>query len=239
MTRRGATRKDRKDELLEIYERLTGYFGDLRWWPAPEPFEMMVGAILTQNTAWRNVEKAITALREKNLLAPAALFCIPEDKLAEIIRPSGYYHLKARRLKAFVRFILEEYHGSIVEMNAEDLPLLREKLLGVRGIGPETADSILLYGCGKPVFVSDAYTKRILLRHGIVEEDADYRKIQSLFMNHLPRDLYLFNQFHAMIVNTGKSFCRKRPKCEACPLASMRVERGARHEGDPECHASE
>ena len=214
-------RKGRQGELLEIYEKLTGYFGDLHWWPAAEPFEMMVGAILTQNTAWRNVEKAITALREKNLLAPAALFHLPEDQLAQIIRPSGYYHRKAERLKAFVRFVMEEYGGSISEMSLEELPGLRDKLLGVRGVGPETADSILLYGCRKPVFVSDAYTRRILLRHGIIGEDADYREIQSLFMDHLPPDLYLFNQFHAMIVNTGKGFCRKTPKCAGCPLAIL------------------
>jgi endonuclease III related protein len=215
----------RQDELLEIYERLTGYFGDLHWWPAAEPFEMMVGAILTQNTAWRNVEKAITALREKNLLTPAALFRLPEEDLAQIIRPSGYYHLKAGRLKAFVRFLMEEYGGCVAAMSAEELPGLRNKLLSVRGVGPETADSILLYGCHKPVFVSDAYTRRILLRHGIIPDDVKYHEIQLLFMENLPPDVHLFNQFHAMIVNTGKSFCRKTPQCTSCPLAILRAEK--------------
>jgi endonuclease-3 related protein len=214
----------RQEELLEIYERMTGYFGDLHWWPAAEPFEMMVGAILTQNTAWRNVERAITALREKNLLTPAALFHLPEDQLAQMIRPSGYYHLKAGRLKAFVRFMMEGYGGSVQEMSAEEPTGLREKLLGVHGIGPETADSILLYGCHKPVFVSDAYTRRILIRHSIIGDDADYREIQSLFMDHLPPDVYLFNQFHAMIVSTGKGFCRKTPQCAGCPLALFQPE---------------
>jgi endonuclease-3 related protein len=213
----------RQEELLEIYERLYGYFGDLHWWPAANPFEMMVGAILTQNTAWTNVEKAIRALQEKNLLSPAALFRLPEERLAQIIRPAGYYHLKAGRLKALLRFIMEEYDGSVTAMAAEELPRLREKLLAIRGVGPETADSILLYGCHKPIFVIDAYTKRIMLRHGMVGDDAGYPEMQSLFMDHLPPDVPLFNQFHAMIVHTGKSFCRKTPHCPGCPLAVLQA----------------
>lgn len=211
----------RREALLEIYGRLTAYFGNLHWWPAADPFEMMVGAILTQNTAWTNVERAVAALREKDLLTPAALFHLPEEPLAQIIRPSGCYRLKAGRLKEYVRFFMEEYGGSIKAMRAEELPDLRAKLLGVRGIGPETADSILLYGCQKPVFVSDAYTKRILQRHGIIGDGADYHAIQSLFMDHLPADVHLFNQFHAMIVNTGKRFCRTTAQCAGCPLAVM------------------
>jgi endonuclease-3 related protein len=213
----------RREELLKIYELLNGYFGDLHWWPADDPFEVMVGAILTQNTAWTNAVKAIKALRKRRLLAPAALSRIPEDELAPIIRSSGYYHLKAARLKAFVRFFLDEYSGNVPNMKSEGLPILREKLLAVRGIGPETADSILLYACQKPVFVSDAYTRRILLRHGFIDEDADYREIQSLFMASLPHDNILFNQFHALIVNTGKTFCRKTPECADCPLASLQA----------------
>jgi endonuclease-3 related protein len=210
-----------RQELLKMYELLNGYFGDLHWWPAADPFEVMVGAILTQNTAWTNVEKAVEALREKKLLTPEALSRIAEDELARIIRPSGYYHLKAGRLKAFVRFFMEEYAGCVSSMRAEELPRLRNKLLGVRGIGPETADSILLYACQKPVFVSDAYTKRIILRHGIIGDDADYHEIQALFMDYLQPDVSLFNQFHAMIVNTGKLFCRKAPLCAGCPLAIL------------------
>jgi endonuclease III related protein len=213
----------RRKELLKIYEILNGYFGDLQWWPADEPFEVMVGAILTQNTAWANVEKAIKALRESRLLTPAALSHIPEDELARIIRPSGYYHLKAGRLKSFVRFFVEEYSGSIAAMKVEPLSSLRDKLLGVRGIGPETADSILLYACQKPVFVCDAYTRRILLRHGMIGDDADYHAIQALFMDHLQPDVSLFGQYHALIVNTGKIFCRKAPQCAACPLAVVQA----------------
>lgn len=213
----------RREELLEMYKLLNGHFGDLHWWPAADPFEMMVGAILTQNTAWTNVEKAVEALRQNRLLTPAAIFSVPEDDLARIIRPSGYYHLKAWRLKAFVRFMMLEYSGNVETMKIEDLSPLRDKLLGVKGIGPETADSILLYACQKPVFISDAYTKRILVRHGMIGSDADYHSIQALFMDHLRPDASLFNQFHAVIVNTGKTFCRKEPQCARCPLAILRA----------------
>jgi endonuclease III related protein len=213
----------RREELLKIYELLDGYFGDLHWWPAADPFEVMVGAILTQNTAWTNVEKAIKALRENRLLTPAALSIVPEDELARIIRPSGYYHLKAERLKAFVRFLMGEYSGNVEAMKVEQLSQLRDKLLGVKGIGPETADSILLYACEKPIFVSDAYTGRILLRHGIIGSDAGYDSIQALFMDHLQPDVGLFNQYHALIVNAGKIFCRRKAQCAACPLAILQA----------------
>jgi endonuclease-3 related protein len=215
----------RLEELLKIYEILNGYFGDLQWWPADEPFEVIVGAILTQNTAWVNVEKAIKALRGNRLLTPAALFHIPEEELACIIRPSGYYHLKAARLKSFVRFFVEEYSGSIAAMKVEPLSNLRDKLLGVWGVGPETADSILLYACQKPVFVCDAYTRRILFRHGMIGDDAGYYAIQAMFMDHLQPDVSLLGQYHALIVNTGKIFCRKAPQCAACPLAVLRAEK--------------
>jgi endonuclease III related protein len=210
-----------REDLLEIYALLNGYFGDLHWWPADSPFEVMVGAVLTQNTAWRNVEKAISALKENNLLAPAELLRIDEAILAGIIRPAGYYRIKANRLKSLVRFFVSEYSGNIDRMSNEDLPGLREKLLTVRGVGPETADSILLYACRKPVFVSDTYTKRILLRHRMIREDADEAIIRALFMSNLPNDVSLFNQFHALLVHTGKEFCRKIPKCDVCPLGLL------------------
>ena len=227
----------RREELLKMYELLNGYFGDLHWWPADDPFEVMVGAILTQNTAWTNVEKAIQALREKQLLTPAALSSIPEDELAPIIRPSGYYHLKAGRLKAFVQFMMMEYSGNVETMKAEELSSLRDKLLGVKGIGPETADSILLYACQKPVFISDAYTRRILLRHGMIGNDADYHSIQALFMDHLQPDVALFNRYHALIVNTGKTFCRRTAECAACPLAIFagRIEDPVRRRAKQPC----
>jgi len=211
-----------------MYELLDGHFGNLHWWPAEGPFEVTVGAILTQNTAWTNVEKAIAALRAKRLLSPEALSRITEERLAAIIRPSGYYNVKAKRLKSFVRFLREEYAGDIGKMSTEKLPTLREKLLGVRGIGQETADSILLYACGKPVFVCDAYTQRILHRHGMIGADADYRRVQEMFMNHLPHDTPFFNQFHALIVYAGKTFCRKMPKCEPCPLRTLHAESAPR-----------
>ena len=214
----------RKD-LVRIFDLLNRHFGDLRWWPAEEPFEVAVGAILTQNTAWTNVEKAIAALKKKHLLSPDAISRIDEGTLADIIRPSGYYNVKANRLKSFVRFLWGEYAGEMGIMSAEELPALRNKLLNVRGIGQETADSILLYACGKPVFVCDAYTRRILLRHRLIDDDADYRGIQEMFMNCLPHDTALFNQFHALIVYTGKTFCRKVPKCDPCPLRPLHAER--------------
>ena len=210
-----------REDLLKIYEALNGYFGDLHWWPADSPFEVMVGAVLTQNTAWTNVEKAISALKENNLLSPEALHRIEEAILAGVIRPSGYYRMKAKRLKSLVRFFINEYSGNIDTMSREDLTVLRAKLLTVRGIGPETADSILLYACRKPVFISDAYTKRILQRHQMIREDADGSKIRTLFMSHLPNSVSLYNQFHALLVQTGKQFCRKIPKCDLCPLRSL------------------
>jgi len=216
---------DHREELLKIYKLLDGYFGDLHWWPAVNPFEVMVGAILTQNTAWTNVETAIKALRKRRLLTPAALLRIPEAELAEIIRASGYYHLKAARLKAFVRFFMDNYSGNVAAMRTEGLPLLREKLLGIRGVGPETADSILLYACQKPIFVSDAYTRRLFLRHGLIDEAVDYGGIQSLVMASLPSDRNLFNQFHALIVVAAKTFCKKRPECADCPLAILNAGR--------------
>ena len=208
-----------------MYELLNGQFGSLHWWPAEEPFEVIVGAILTQNTSWTNVEKAITALKEERLLSPEALSRIDEGILANIIRPSGYYNVKAKRLKSFVRFLRGEYAGDIGIMSAEEFPLLRNKLLAVPGIGQETADSILLYACGKPIFVCDAYTRRILARHRLIKDDTDYGSIQELFMTHLPHDAALFNQFHALIVNAGKTFCRKVPKCDPCPLRTLHAER--------------
>lgn len=216
---------DQNDELLKIYRLLDLHFGDLHWWPAEDPFEVMVGAILTQNTAWTNVETAIKALRKRGLLTPEALLRMPEEALAEIIRSSGYYHLKAKRLKTFVRFFMDNYSGSVAAMKAEGVDLLRDKLLTVRGVGPETADSILLYACQKPIFVIDAYTRRIFNRHGLIDKSADYDEIQSFFMASLPLDVKLFNQFHALIVFTAKKFCRKRPECADCPLDILKTGR--------------
>jgi endonuclease III related protein len=214
-------RMNLRNVLLEIYEKMDRHFGDLKWWPADGPFEVIVGAILTQNAAWTNVEKAIVALKKKNLLNPKGMLNISDECLASLIRPSGYYHLKTLRLKTFVRFLTENYSGNVEIMQQEELWTLRERLLGVWGIGRETADSILLYACEKPIFVVDAYTKRILHRHGLIDRNLAYEGIQRLFMQNLPHDRSLFNQYHALLVNTGKYFCRKNPDCAGCPLGGL------------------
>ncbi len=204
--------------LLRMYERMYRYFGPRHWWPAESPFEVIVGAVLTQNTAWGNVERAIRNLKERRLLSLDGILSTPLDRLAELIRPSGYYNLKAKRLKAVVRFIAEHYQGNLDRMREESLEKLREKWLTVYGVGPETADSILLYALNKPIFVVDAYTKRIFSRHGLVDLNDSYEDVQAFFMRHLPCEVQLFNEYHALVVETGKTFCRKKPKCEDCPL---------------------
>jgi endonuclease III related protein len=206
--------------LPTIYEILNAHFGDLNWWPGSSPFEVIVGAILTQNTAWRNVEKAIAKLKSNGLLYPTEILAIDESTLGDLIRPAGYYNIKTRRLKSFIRFLYDEFGGKLDNMFAEDLWLLRARLLKVKGIGEETADSILLYAGRKPIFVVDAYTRRVLQRHDIIRNDATYREIQNLFMTHLPRSVALYNQYHALLVNTGKIYCTKNPRCDGCPLQS-------------------
>lgn len=203
---------------MRIYALLNDHFGDLGWWPGETPFEVIVGAILTQNTAWRNVEIAIENLQKAGVLSPEGMMRMEGDTLAGLIRPSGYFRIKTKRLKSFVSFLYGEFDGNLHCMFSEAIPVLREKLLKVNGIGEETADSILLYAGNKPVFVVDAYTRRILQRHGIISEDADYGQIQRLFMKNLPFSVPLYNQYHALLVNTGKNFCRKAPLCEECPL---------------------
>lgn len=207
--------------LTEIYSLLDTHFGDLHWWPAQSPFEVVVGAILTQNTAWRNVEAAMNNLRKASLLHPEALRPLPESSLAPLLRPAGYYNVKARRLKAFIDFLFARHGGDLEEMFAGDVLTVRQSLLGVNGIGEETADSILLYAGGKPVFVIDAYTRRILQRHGMCGPAETYGALQALFMSALPSDAALFNQYHALLVNTGKVFCAKTPRCGACPLGTI------------------
>ncbi len=216
------SRTDFREVLLDIYDRLDAHFGDLHWWPADDPFEVMVGAILTQNTAWTNVEKALASLKKTGALTPEALLNIPEETLAELIRPAGYYHLKAARLKAFIQFFTDNYSGHVEKMQQEEWPVLRTKLLGVWGVGPETADSIVLYACEKPLFVIDAYTRRIFFRHQFAPEKMHYDALQGLFMDHLPHDASFFKQYHALIVNTAKHFCRKAPRCDGCPLKSLK-----------------
>jgi endonuclease-3 related protein len=209
-------------QLVVYYDALFRAHGPQHWWPARTRFEVIVGAILTQNTSWTNVERVITALRREKLLSAAAIEGVSLERLAELIRSSGYFRQKARKLKEFVRFLRENYGGSLNKMFAAPTAVLRQQLLGVHGIGPETADSILLYAGGHKVFVVDAYTRRILERHGLVREKASYEEIRELFECSLTPDAALYNEYHALIVHTGKHFCQKQqPDCEHCALASF------------------
>ena len=201
-----------------MFELMLARLGPQHWWPAENELEMMVGAVLTQNTNWKNVEKAIGNLKDDGCLSLPALSAMTTDELARRIRPAGYYQVKAKRLKNLVHFLAGRYDSDISSFLADDTGSLREGLLGVKGIGPETADSILLYAVRRPVFVVDAYTYRILNRHGLVEGRTDYGELQDLFMEHLPEDMGLFNEFHALIVKTAKEYCRRRPLCGQCPL---------------------
>jgi endonuclease-3 related protein len=207
--------------LEEIYKRLFSKFGPQGWWPGETPFEVIIGAILTQNTNWINVERAISNLKKNKLLSPKKLKQISTRRLASLIKPAGYFNVKAKRLKSFINFLFKEYKGSIKNMFTEDFLSLRTKLLGVKGIGYETADSILLYAGNKPIFVVDAYTKRILFRHNFIDRKSDYPQIQNLFMDHLEQDINLFNEFHALIVRLGKEICKNKPLCEICPLNDL------------------
>lgn len=207
---------------MHLYHRLHRHYGDLHWWPGESPLEISVGAILTQNTAWTNVEKAIRSLKEARSLSVKALSRLSRRRLAHLIKAAGYFNVKAKRLKNFIAFLRGSYGGSLTRMFHQETNRLRAELLAVNGTGPETADSILLYAGAKPVFVIDAYTKRILSRHGLLRAEKSYDESQQLFMRHLPRNASLYNQYHAMLVNTGKDFCRKRPLCDRCPLNGWR-----------------
>jgi endonuclease-3 related protein len=205
-------------KLLEIYNILLHEFGPRNWWPAKTRFEVIVGAILTQNTAWKNVEKAISNLSAKGVLSFKDIGDINEKDLAILIKPSGYFNQKAKKLKAFINFAVDQYGGSLSKMMREDPGVLRKKLLGVFGIGKETADSILLYAFDKPVFVVDIYTYRILSRHRLIPEEFSYDYIQDFFTKTLPEDVYIYKEYHALLVCLGNKFCRSKPFCEQCPL---------------------
>lgn len=207
-----------KKLLMDGFERMLSRFGPLQWWPGDTAFEVMVGAILTQNTNWKNVERAIANLRAANLVDPHRMLALQPEALAELIRPAGYFRIKAGRLRSFLRYFVDNYGGSVPRMATRGLPELREELLDVKGIGPETADSILLYALEKPTFVIDAYTKRMLLRHGLCAEDEGYYGLQEIFTDMLPADVPLYNEYHALIVEVGKEYCRTNPRCADCPL---------------------
>lgn len=205
--------------LREIYNLLDDHFGPLHWWPAKTPFEVMVGAVLTQNTSWKNVEKSIDSLNKANLLSFEAMSALPESELASSIRSSGYFNVKARRLKNLLRMIETDYGARTEALFDDDTSSARAALLAVKGIGPETADSILLYGGEHPTFVVDAYTHRVLSRHNLIPEICDYQTIHDLFMDNLEHDARMFNQYHALFVRTAKEFCKKsNPLCKHCPL---------------------
>jgi endonuclease-3 related protein len=212
---------DMKTSLVQIYQLMYDHFGHRDWWPGDTPLEIMIGAILTQNTAWKNVEKAIHNLKKNRLLSLARLRELEEHHLAEQIRPSGYYNQKAKKIKALIEFLDRWYGGSISRMKTADCELLRDQLLQVRGIGPETADSILLYALEKPIFVIDAYTRRIFTRHHYFPSEPGYQEAQEYFHAEFPTDLELYNDFHAQIVATGNRYCRPKPLCTGCPLAHL------------------
>jgi endonuclease-3 related protein len=209
---------NRGNELIRFYEALLARFGPQGWWPGEDGFEVMVGAVLTQNTNWANVEKAIANLKKENLLNPAALNDISREKLAQLIRPAGYFNVKAKRLKNLIGWFCREYEGSVEVLAQGNVSCLREELLSVNGIGRETADSIILYALGKPTFVVDTYTYRILVRHGCIDMESDYEQIKEYCEGHLSQEVALYNEFHALIVRVGKEYCRPKPRCAGCPL---------------------
>jgi len=210
--------------LRRAYKLMRAHFGHQQWWPGETSFEVCVGAILTQNTSWTNVERAIANLKSVGVLGARIMFALPEAELAQLIRPAGYFNVKARRLRAFLRVLVEEFHGELEQLFAGDVATVRERLLGISGIGPETADSMLLYAGGHHSFVVDAYTKRIFSRHHWCSAEADYNAVKQLCESSLDekaksKRLDYWQDYHAQLVMVGKEFCRKRePRCGECPL---------------------
>ena len=208
-----------KQTLHRYYDLMVDHFGPTNWWPGDSAFEIAVGAILTQSTAWRNVEKALANLKSEDLLSPHAVLDCQNARLERALRPSGFFRVKARRLRSFCAFLVEGYGGSMSRLADRPLDALRTELLGVHGIGPETADDIILYACEQPVFVVDAYTRRIFSRHGHVEPEIGYEDLRALFEKHLDKNVALYKDYHGQIVWTGNKYCRATPLCESCPLA--------------------
>lgn len=205
------------EKLTGLYEALLEAFGHRSWWPARTAWEMMVGAILTQNTNWKNVERALDGLKRAGALDASVMVSLPEEQLQGLVRPAGYFRQKTSRLRRLAEWWLDEMDGSAEALAACGTDTLRESLLALKGIGRETADSIVLYAAGKPSFVIDAYTARVCVRHGLIDPDASYEDLKALFEDHVPRDAELYKDYHAQIVELGKRFCRKRPLCEHCP----------------------
>jgi endonuclease-3 related protein len=214
-------------DLRAAFKAMLDHFGPQHWWPGDSSLEIAIGAILTQNTSWRNVTKALDNLKGRDVMDPHALDRLPLAELAELIRPAGYFRLKAKRLKNFLRWLVDRFDGSMDAMAAVGLSTLREELLSINGIGPETADSILLYAVGKPTFVVDAYTHRIAVRHGWIDPEAGYDELKEYFEGLLPGDVATLNEMHALIVNVGKRLCRPREAlCGDCPLKPFLPEHG-------------
>lgn len=212
------SRKASQKLLNSIYHHLYQKYGPQDWWPGDTDFEVIIGAILTQSTSWTNVEKAIHNLKKENLLSPKGLLRIDEKRLAQLIHSSGYFNVKAKKLKAFIHFLFEKHHGNLKKLLEQPWQKLREELLSVYGIGEETADSIVLYAADQPSFVVDAYTKRIFYRLGIIQEKTSYAETREIFMKYLKSDTALFNEYHALIVAFGKYQCKKKPVCLSCVL---------------------
>ena len=212
------------ETLTEIYQLLFDRFGPQHWWPGDTQFEVIIGAILTQNTNWTNVEKAITNLKNANYLTPEKIHRVEMSRLAELIRPAGYYNVKAKRLKSFIGWLFQKYDGKLANLETLSTLQLRAELLAVKGIGRETADSILLYSLARPSFVVDAYTARIVVRHGLIDAGADYEQLRELFQSNLPEDVHLFNEYHALLVRLGKQFCKPKAQCPGCPLEHLLYE---------------
>jgi endonuclease-3 related protein len=209
------------EQLNKIYQLLFERFGPQHWWPGETKFEVMIGAILTQNTNWANVEKAIANLKLTGCLSPEKLYNLDLRQLAELIRPAGYYNIKAKRLKNFINWLFDNYAGNLTNLASVDTDKLRAELLAIKGIGHETADSILLYALDRPIFVVDAYTARVAVRHELIEPVADYEQLRELFQSNLPQDTLLFNEYHALLVKVGKEFCKPKARCLNCPLEKL------------------
>lgn len=211
--------KKNSKKLTEIYNRLYSHFGPQHWWPGDSPIEIAIGAILTQNTAWSNVEKAINNLKKEKLLNVSSLLKVPKRKLARLIKPAGYFNIKADRLQHFFKYLKKEKcDNQLKSLRRYPTSKLRKDLLDVKGIGPETADSILLYALNRPVFVVDAYTKRVLGRHGLMPDGAGYEEIRQFFEGSLKKSAPLYNEYHALIVRLAKEHCKTKPRCQECPL---------------------
>jgi endonuclease III related protein len=213
--------------LLNLYQHMLAAFGHRHWWPADSPFEVCVGAVLTQNTAWKNVAKAVANLKQAGALDAVTIYRSSHEELAGWIKPAGYFNVKAVRLRNFVNHLVERHDGSMDSLFAAEIETLREELLSIKGIGKETADSMILYAAGKPIFVVDAYTKRVLKRHGLMPQGPeDYDYVQELFHRNLQREVPLYNDFHAQFVAVGHHYCKRRPFCEQCPLRPFLPEAG-------------